>query len=122
MGIFTPEVTSAMQRISKIPKGTILSPKQVKNTESQLERTKIARKTISDYFERKGIDPQSEKASKLNSELETREIFLNLKLYHFDKERRVKRHNALMQELKSHEQGMKIIKRNEDPSGIDFNI
>lgn len=122
MSIIEKEAIYAMQRISKIPKGTRLSPEQVKNTEAQLERTAVARKTISDYFERKGIDPQSEKASKIDSELKTREIFLRLKLFHFDKARVEARRNAITRQLKGIQQEMSFIRRNEDVGGIDFNI
>lgn len=114
---------NALSRISKIPNGTILLPRQVKGTEIKLKNTKIALKELSDSFERNGIDPQDKNAQKLASELKTQEIFLHLKLEWFDKARIEKKQEQMSRQLEALEEEMKFIKRREDNlSNIYFNI
>lgn len=87
-------------RFFTIPKGTILSPKQVKAAESGLENTKIVRNVLANYYERKG-KAQSESARELDMCLGARETFLRMKLYFFDKTRKDKWQEELNRSLEA---------------------
>lgn len=117
------EAMNALSRISKIPNGTILSPRQVKGTETKLKNTKLAIKELSDSFEQNGIASQDKNAQKLASELKTREIFLHWKLEWFDKARIEKRQEKIDRYFEALDKEMGFIRRqNENISNIHFNI
>lgn len=110
MRLETIEKYDPYSRILKIPKGTVLSQIQVKNAETGLENTKIVRKVFADYFERKGKS-QSERARELDMCLEARESFLRLKLYFFDKARKEKWQNEIVEGVRNVKREMREIRQ-----------
>ncbi len=102
-------------KILRIPKGTILSPEQVKTTESELKNVKRVREVLTDYFDQKA-KIKDKKAHDLDICLEAKESFLRLKLYFFDQARKEKWQSVITKGLENVKRESRELRQQQIPT------